>query len=56
VLASSGRPKPRARKNCAVCKSVNDLQRAPECPGSGNRSLCPHWREPGAAGPTKLVP
>ncbi|KAJ7325543.1 hypothetical protein DFH08DRAFT_1028407 [Mycena albidolilacea] len=56
VLASTSRPKPRALKNCAVCESVKDFRQAPECPGSGKRSLCPHWKEAGAVGPIKLVP
>jgi hypothetical protein len=50
VFASVGRQQPKARKTGAVCKSVNDHQHASGCPGSGKRSLCPHWRESGAVG------
>jgi hypothetical protein len=47
---------PKARKTCAVCKSAGDHRRAPGCPGSGKRLLCPHNQEPGTVGPTRVVP
>jgi hypothetical protein len=46
---------PKARKTCAVCKSAGDYRRAPDCPGSGKRLLCPHYQEPGTVGPTRVV-